>query len=116
MFVREHIPSDPPSAKLFYRHLIFEEHTQTMFCFVPKVQKCLITTYVHVYTVYTVGLEATESKVSHIYHTVFTVHVCTAPPMCYILCMLHVHIHVYTEVHVHVHVHVHKEYFLRITS
>jgi hypothetical protein len=37
VFVRESIPSDPPTAKLFYRHLIFEEHTQSMFCFVPKV-------------------------------------------------------------------------------
>ena len=37
VFVRESLPSDPPTAKLFYRHLIFEEHTQSMFCFVPKV-------------------------------------------------------------------------------
>ncbi|CAI8054427.1 Carbohydrate sulfotransferase 14, partial [Geodia barretti] len=37
VFVRESLPSDPPTAKLFYRHLIFEEHTQSMFCFVPKI-------------------------------------------------------------------------------
>ena len=37
VFVKENIPTDPPSAKLFYRHLIFEQHTHSMFCFVPKV-------------------------------------------------------------------------------
>lgn len=37
IFVGEQLPSDPPTAKLFYRHLIFEEHSQSLFCFVPKI-------------------------------------------------------------------------------
>ena len=39
IFIGETMPGDYRKAKLFYRHLIFEERTMSMFCFVPKVDQ-----------------------------------------------------------------------------